>query len=310
MTRTHFSPLFLEALLFWLLSLAACQKNHSQGGSQPPPGGNPPDTTASASFLTTAYVEVNYNSFHNPGCYVYGSPAKPVFEFAVIFAANINSGNGQATLYFNPQVQHTLNSGAVAYLKSLGIKVLLTVLGNHENAGWGCFTSYATADSFAIQCANAVTLYGLDGIDIDDEYSVCTTNTNSLVLALSALRSRLGTSKYITKALYDDSQYFSATYNGKKAGDILDYGWEMRYGLTDYSGRLQPYLDAGMSKSKLGIGIDIGGADQAGAAQFVKKNGYAGVMTYNISSSSQANLSLITSVLFNSATSVTANCLQ
>jgi GH18 family chitinase len=307
MTRTSFSLLILLSVL-----MGACNKHGQQGGGPPPPGGNPPDTTLSASdsFLITAYVEVNSNDFQNPGCYVYGSPAKSAFEFAVIFAANINAVNGQATLYFNPQVQSTLNSAKIAYLKSLGIKVLLTVLGNHENAGWGCFTSYAAADSFAIQCANAVALYGLDGIDIDDEYSVCTTNANSLVLAVSALRSRLGVSKLITKALFNDTQYFSATYNGKKAGELLDYGWEMTYGQTNYSGRLQPYIDAGMAKSKLFIGVDIGGSDQAGAAQFVKKSGYGGVMTYNISNSSQANLSLITNVLFNNATSVKPGCLQ
>jgi len=312
MMRTYSSRLLLGSLLFGLLFLGACKKSHSQGDGNPPPGGNPPDTTvvASDSFLTTAYVEVNSNSFHNPGCYVYGPAAKPVFDFAIIFAANINSVNGRAALYYNPQVLSTLNTGSVAYLKSLGIKVLLTVLGNHENAGWGCFADYATADSFAVQCANAVSQYGLDGIDIDDEYSVCTTNVNSLVLVVSALRSRLGTSKLITKALYNDAPYFTAAYNGKKAGDILDYGWEMNYGITDYSGRLQPYIAAGMPAGKLCIGVDIGGSDQAGAAQFVKKNGYAGVMAYNIGSSSQANLSLITNVLFNTATSITANCLQ
>jgi len=261
--------------------------------------------------FTTAYVEVNSNSFHNPGCFTYGSPAKQVFSFAVIFAANINAdANGNAVLFFNPQVQSTLTSGNIAYLQSLGIKVLLTVLGNHENAGWGCFTTYAMADSFAVQCARAVTQYGLDGIDIDDEYSTCTTNTSSLVLAVSALRAELGTSKYITKALFDDTQYFSATYNGKKAGDILDYGWEMSYGNTNYSGRLQPYLNAGMSKSKLGIGVDIGGSDETTAAQFVKSGGYAAVMTYNISTTSQTNLSKVTKALFGSATKVTANCLQ
>lgn len=300
------------------LLLAACTKYDRQQN-----GPVSPQTTAAASTplavngaalttpFTTAYVEVNSNSFHNPGCFTYGSPAKQVFSFAVIFAANINdSSNGQAELYFNPQVQSTLNSGSVAYLHSLGIKVLLDVLGNHENAGWGCFTSYAQADSFAIQCENAVTKYGLDGIDIDDEYSTCTTNTNSLVLCVSALRSRLGTAKYITKALFDDIQYFSATYNGKTAGQILDYGWEMTYGDTDYSGRLQPYVSAGMAKTKLSIGVDIGGTDETTAAKFVKSNGYAGVMTYNISTTSQTNLSKVTTALFNSATKVTANCLQ
>jgi hypothetical protein len=256
-------------------------------------------------------VEVNSNSFHNPGCFTYGSPAKQDFGFAVIFAANINAdANGNAVLYFNPQVQSTLNSGNVAYLQSLGIKVLLDVLGNHENAGWGCFTSYAQADSFAVQCARAVTQYGLDGIDIDDEYSTCTTNTNSLVIALSALRAELGSAKYITKALFNDTQYFSATYNGKKAGDILDYGWEMSYGNTNYSGRLQPYVNAGMAKTKLAIGVDIGGTDETTAANFVKNNGYAAVMTYNISTTSQTNLSKVTKALYGKSTNVTANCLQ
>jgi hypothetical protein len=270
-----------------------------------------PNGTALTTPFTTAYVEVNTNSFHNPGCFTYGSPAKQVFSFAVIFAANINAdANGKPVLYFNPQVQSTLNSGNVAYLRSLGIKVLLDVLGNHENAGWGCFTDYATADSFAIQCANAVTQYGLDGIDIDDEYSTCTTNSNSLVIALTALRTRLGTSKYITKALFSDIQYFSATYNGKTAGDILDYGWEMTYGYTNYSARLQPYVNAGMAKTKLSIGVDINGSDQTTASRFVKNNGYAGIMTYNISTTSQTNLSKVTNVLFGKPTNVTSGCLQ
>jgi hypothetical protein len=270
------------------------------------------DTRAAtvATPFTTAYVEVNSNSFKNPGCYTYGSTAKQLFSFAVIFAANINYTNNLPTLYFNPQVQSTLNSGNVAYLQSLGIKVLLDVLGNHENAGWGCFTTYADADAFAVQCANAVSQYGLDGIDIDDEYSTCTTNTNSLVLAVSALRARLGTSKYITKALFSDIQYFSATYNGKKAGDILDYGWEMSYGNTSYSSRLQPYVSAGMAKTKLSIGIDVNGTDQTGASNFIKNNGYAGVMVYNVANNSQTNLSKVSQALYSSATSIKSNCLQ
>ena len=310
--RTFSIPIVLSLLL------VTCTKNDRQAnspsstiGTASPAATLVSNGTALTTPFTTAYVEVNSNSFHNPGCFTYGSPAKQVFSFAVIFAANINAdANGNAVLYYNPQVQSTLNSGNVAYLHSLGIKVLLTVLGNHENAGWGCFTTYAMADSFAVQCAKATTQYGLDGIDIDDEYSTCTTNTSSLVLAVSALRAELGSTKYITKALFNDTQYFSATYNGKKAGDILDYGWEMSYGNNNYSGRLQPYINAGMPKTKLGIGVDIGGTDETTAAKFVKNNGYAAVMTYNISTTSQTNLSKVTNALFGKATSVTANCLQ
>ena len=302
-----------------LLLFAGCSKSDRQGSvnstavqsdAQQAMTGKANAAAALTSPFTTAYVEVNSNSFKNPGCYTYGSSASQVFSISIIFAANINLTNGVPTLYFNPQVQSTLTSGNIAYLQSLGIKVELSILGNHENAGWGCFTTYGAADSFAIQCESAVTQYGLDGIDIDDEYSTCTTNTSSLVLAVSALRSRLGTTKLITKALFDDTQYFSATYNGKKAGDILDYGWEMTYGDTDYSGRLAPYLSAGMPAGKLAIGIDIGGSDQTAASKFVKKNGYAAVMVYNVANNSQTNLSLVTNALFGSATSVKANCLQ
>lgn len=269
---------------------------------------SPPSDPLKTPFAT-AYVEVNSNSFANAGCFQRG--AQPLFGVAILFAANINAtAAGKATLFFNPQVQAELDSGSVAALRSQGIKVLLDVLGNHQNAGWGCFTSYAEADAFAAQCADAVARYGLDGIDIDDEYSKCTPNDNSLVLAVTALRSRLGPGRYITKALFNDAAYFTPTYNGKRAGDLLDYGWEMSYGGSNYAGRLSPYVSAGMAKSKLSIGIDVNGADQAAAARFVQSGGYGGVMVYNVAKTSQANLSALSTTLFGSATTVKPGCLK
>jgi CHASE2 domain-containing sensor protein len=135
------SKTFSTAIALSML-LSACTRYDKQQNIQPSLSTTSsnvtlsPNGTALTTPFTTAYVEVNSNSFHNPGCYTYGSPAKQVFSFAVIFAANINAdANGKPVLYFNPQVQSTLNSGNVAYLRSLGIKVLLDVLGNHENAG-------------------------------------------------------------------------------------------------------------------------------------------------------------------------------
>ncbi|WP_343522439.1 LamG-like jellyroll fold domain-containing protein [Pedobacter sp.] len=271
-------------------------------------------TNASALALTgpfmTAYVEVNSNNFVNPGCYTYGTSASQLFGISVIFAANINSVNGTPTLYFNPQVQETLNSGKVAYLKSLGIKVLLDVLGNHQNAGWGCFTSYAQADAFAIQCANAVQQYGLDGIDIDDEYSTCTANDGSLVLAAAALRARMGTGKLITMAAFNQANYFTATYNNQKLGDILDYVFEQTYFSTNYAGRLQPYINAGVPKSKLGLGTDLGNSDQAAVATYVKNNGLASAMVYNVANNSQTKLSAMSNVLYGASTDVKPNCID
>src|SRR5258706_11430432 len=77
------------ALACLVLLFTTCTKNDQQS-----PG---PSTAARAATVptpfTTAYVEVNSNSFKNPGCYIYGSPAKQLFSFAVIFAANINYTN-------------------------------------------------------------------------------------------------------------------------------------------------------------------------------------------------------------------------
>ena len=248
--------------------------------------------------FVTGYVEVNDHDIANIGTYTYGNPAKQLFSLSVIFAANINSVNNLPTLSFNPQVQAVLNSTKVADLHALGIKVVLDVLGNHQNAGWGCFTTYDQAEAFATQCAAAVKQYGLDGIDIDTEYSECTTNDNSLVLAVAALRDKLGADKLITIAAYNDANYFTATYGGKKVGDILDYVFEQSYFSTDYAGRLKPYINAGVPKSKLGIGTDLAFKDQAAVAKYVKDNGLASAMVYNVSNDSQVKLSNLATALF------------
>lgn len=287
----------------------ACKKNNTEDNERLSAQKNLKAANLTSPFAT-AYVEVNSNDFGNPGCYTYGTPANQLFGVSVIFAANINFTNGAPTLYFNPQVQETLNSGKVAYLQSLGIKVVLDVLGNHQNAGWGCFTSYAAADAFAAQCANAVEQYNLDGIDIDDEYSSCTANDGSLVLAAAALRARLGATKLITMAAFNQANYFTPTYNGQKLGDILDYVFEQTYFSTNYAGRLQPYINAGVPNNKLGLGTDLGNNDQAAVAAYVKANGLASAMVYNVGNNSQTKLSSLSTTLFGSPTSVKANCLN
>lgn len=261
---------------------------------------------------TLAYVEVNSNDFDNVGCYTYGSPAKQFFNYASIFAANINYDDaaGKPVLYYNPNVDHVLNgTNYVKDLQSKGIKVLLTVLGNHQNAGWACFTSESVAQDFASQLAAAVSQYGLDGIDIDDEYSACTTNDTSLIMVASKMRAAMPNT-IISKALFSDQSYFTATWNGHKLADYLNYGWEMTYGWTDYASRLSPYLSAGMTKDKLGIGASTDGSDGPSAAQYVKSNGIGFSMIYNVTSGSQSYLTGQSKVLFGKSTQAVAGCLK
>ena len=123
--------------------------------------------------ISVAYVEVNNDSMLNAGKYTLANGGAQVFDVAVIFAANINYDGTNAYLHFNENVQNVLDNVAtqVRPLQQKGIKVLLSILGNHQGAGFANFPSQQAADAFAQQLADAVDQYGLDGIDFDDEYA-------------------------------------------------------------------------------------------------------------------------------------------
>ena len=44
----------------------------------------------------------------------------------------------------------------------------MSILGNHEGAGFANFPTYESADAFAAQLEQVVNTYHLDGIDFDD----------------------------------------------------------------------------------------------------------------------------------------------
>lgn len=135
--------------------------------------GNPvPDNTKP--YKTLCYVEVNRESILNVGAYTLATSGKQLFDIAVIFAANINWNYDEQRPYlkFNENVQHIL-SHRDKYVKPLqdkGIKVILDVLGNHDFTGVGCLGGKYAVD-FADECRSAVEAYGLDGVDLDDEWS-------------------------------------------------------------------------------------------------------------------------------------------
>src|ERR1044072_6791217 len=112
-------------------------------------------TTSTANAITktgpisVAYVEVNSNSMLNVGKYTLAQGGGNVFDIGVIFAANINydTSTKSAYLYFNPNVQNVLNnvSTQVRPLQAKGIKVMLSILGNHQGAGFANFPSQQAA---------------------------------------------------------------------------------------------------------------------------------------------------------------------
>jgi hypothetical protein len=266
--------------------------------------------------VNIAYVEVNSNALSNVGCYTLEKNKTKFFDIATIFAANISGDDpNDPQIFFNPQVSHLLNeTQQVKDLQSKGIKVLLTLLGNHQKAGWSGISQPNAAKGFADRLADMVQKYGLDGIDIDDEYSrYAATYPRSIVMIAEALVSNPKfKGKILSKALFRDREVFQATYNNHKLADFLNYGWEMTYGYQNVRARLNPYLDYGMSMSTLTIGVstnnnpDVGGRLTAA----VKQNGFGGVMVYNVTRNSASYLSQIASIEYDQGVNVDIDCLR
>ena len=236
--------------------------------------------------ITTAYVEVNNDSITSVGKYVLASNGANVFDIGIIFAANINYDGTNAQLYFNPQVQAVLDNAAtqIAPLQAKGIKVLLSILGNHEGAGFANFPDQQSAAAFATQLSNAVSTYGLDGIDFDDEYADYGTNGTAQPNAWSF--------PYLVQALRNDlpnkiiSLYFigpsstTLSYNGIVVGDLINYSWNPYYGSWGV-----PYVP-GLTQAQLApAAIDIQNTSSSTAtslAQQTVSGGYGVYNTYNL----------------------------
>ncbi|GAA0594090.1 endo-beta-N-acetylglucosaminidase H [Streptomyces crystallinus] len=240
--------------------------------------------------ISVAYIEVNSDSMLNVGKYKLANGAGNVFDIAVVFAANINydTARKSAYLYFNPNVQRVLDNAAtqIRPLQAKGIKVMLSVLGNHEGAGFANFPSKAAASAFAKQLSDAVSTYGLDGIDFDDEYAeygrngTGQPNSSSFVYLVSALRQNMP-DKLIS--LYNIGP--SATrlsYGGVNISSKFTYAWNPYYGTWGVPGIALP--KANLSPAA----VDIQATSSSTAASLARRTvgeGYGVYLTYNLDGS-------------------------
>lgn len=115
--------------------------------------------------LSVVYIETKNSLLTNVDC-IRMEDGSPAFDIAIIFAGNINmDANGKAEVRLNPGVTDLLKN-KIAHVKQLqgaGTKVLLSILGNHDEAGWSCFESYDDAKAYAVRVREVVEKYGLDG---------------------------------------------------------------------------------------------------------------------------------------------------
>lgn len=254
--------------------------------------------------LSVVYIEVNNESMTNAAKYTLAKSGAQVFDIALIFAANINYDGTNAYLHFNENVQRVLDNVAteVRPLQAKGIKVLLSILGNHQGAGFANFPTQQAAEAFAQELADAVTRYGLDGIDFDDEYAGYGNNGTgqpndfSFVYLVSALREKLP-DKLIT--LYDIGPASDRlSYDGVSIANTFDYAWNPWYGTWMVPSG--PSDKARLSPAAVSFSA-TSSSTAASLAQRTVAEGYGAFLTYNLTSANTAQyISAFTDKLYGS----------
>lgn len=236
------------------------------------------------------YVETNSANPLNALDYymVSGTDSCRVFDIVNIFAANLHVDlNGDPCVYFNPELAAVMNnlSTYIQPLQAAGIKVVLTLLPDWKDMGL-CSMTATQAQMLAEIIAYILDYYGLDGIDLDDEYegnnNVPIANSyGNLIKALRPLLDDLG-NKLITVFDYGHTSQIDAT-----AGGYIDYAY------CDFS---PYYLDttssiSGMTYDRWApLSINLSNSYSSYICNYfikpnagtVKTNGYAATMLFNL----------------------------
>lgn len=240
--------------------------------------------------INTVYIDPSSSSeFCQAACYKLADGSRAI-DVVCIFAGNYssdhlpylraNNNNPPTNNPFNSNIQQVLDDGSVQYLQRQGITVLLTITNGHSQVGWSEFTNQTDATNFASYLQTLINQYQLDGIDIDDEYSNGTPVSDSLAMVTTIMRQKMP-DILITKALFDDLQYFGVSWNGTTLENNLNYGWQMSYGSSP-EWVLPDYVNAGMNPNQLSMGFWSNQAPQNPQqnVQWLVQNGYAGMMMY------------------------------
>lgn len=238
-------------------------------------------TRAATNIKNVVYIEVNDINPLNAGSYKYSDDNTYFYDYVILFAANIRGNCNSVELYFNPNVAAILADTA-QYIKPLqakGIKVLLGVLGDHTGVGFANLNS-AKRNTFATQIANALTTYGLDGVDFDDEYaeygkiscipSLPSPSAANYLAMVNAVRAAIAPGKLLT--VYDIG------YSSFSSFTNINYMWNPWYG--SYGG-----TPAGLGNAKWAAqAIDMkspGGNVQSYAARS-RTDGMGAILCYDL----------------------------
>lgn len=135
---------------------------------------NKPNTNKGENAVQTVlYFEVNDTNPLN-ALEILTESGKYFFDHIVLFAANINWDPEKQRVYLanNENVQFLLdnNDKYLQPLRKAGMKVIISILGNRDEAGVAQLSDMG-AREFARELAAYCRAYNLDGVAFDDEYS-------------------------------------------------------------------------------------------------------------------------------------------
>lgn len=260
------------------------------------------DADKGTGIVTIVYFEVGDHNILNAGEFFMKSSNKPFIDIVNIFAANINYDKQAHRAYVscNSSVKHILEHRD-EYIKPLqdkGIRVCMTILGNHDNAGVSGLTDEQAAD-FARELKTYVDAYGLDGVDFDDEYSVYGSPDFAPASGERAARlvyecRKLMPDKLIT--FYDYGLPPKGSVEGIPAGALIDYSYGAMYGQWH-----DPTI-TGLTVGQFGpypLKITNGFSFKENYMRDLRKKGYGVCMFYNMNDYNyQRNFTQVAKILY------------
>lgn len=247
-----------------------------------------PDCDKASGIKVFSCMEVNDTNPLNNLCFTLKNSGKYLVDAVILFSSNINynAETGKVYVFHNENVQHLLDNRE-KYLKPLkdhGMKVILSILGNHDRSGVANLGDEA-ARAFALEIKAICDAYDLDGVFFDDEYSDYENPVPpGFVRPSSAAASRLF---YECKQAMPDKWTIAYAYastsmlpsiEGQLSGTFVDYGLHDYRGSSDLSSNYpgMPKMNMGLYSQEFNRGYWASESD----LKEMRANGYGSHMIF------------------------------
>lgn len=241
-------------------------------------------------------IEVNNTNPLQTQNFRLGKSNKYLFDAVILFSSNVNFSKRDNEVYIhnNDNVQAILNNWDhyIKPLKEKGIKVLLSLLGNHDGSGLANMSD-ERCRLFAQAIADTLDKYQLDGVFLDDEYSEY--NKDLAAQGFEGFQNR-GSAACASRLAYETKKAigdrwvvpykYGAFYSlnevdGVKPGEYIDYV------LTDYGviGTWSSNESAypGTTPRQYGIcSVNMGGYTNMTFLKRSRTEKYGALMIYNL----------------------------